>query len=207
MTVRISYGSDYGSPVASKTIDFPQFISKRNPPDYVRRVLRGSSASGVVETLTVRTDCLPNLEWPFFVNGTASHATFKRNLKQWEQMAQAGEPWTIALDSADAVLTTLTNSPSAGDTSIDVADATGMVIGRSYVLRNEFDLEVVKISNISSLIITLTEALNFSYFAGDRFRSEMFWPARLIESRPVIIEQPPLWFNVVMPFMEDLNSI
>lgn len=199
MTVRIGYNS--------KTVDFPDEPWRRTPPDYPRRALRGASAAGIVETLTVRTDTELDIGFRNFQHANATHATFFRNFKQFQQWAWNGGTWTLALDSGDTVLTTITNSPAAGTSTLELTSATGVVVGRHYVLRNEFDVEVVKIATLVSLTAGLTEPLNFNYYAGDRFRAEHYWPARVVDDAPMLINHPPLWFDVDMRFMEDLNSL
>lgn len=206
MTVRIAYGAT-GSPAVAKTIDLPYFIYRTLPPDYPRVTLSNRSASGIVETLTVRTDAVMDIAVRNLLRRDAAHITLKRQIKQWEQWAQNGSAWTLALDSTNTVNTTITNSPAADATVVTVASATGIVAGREYVLRNEFDLEVVKVTGIAGLDLTLTEPLNFAFFAGDRFRAEMFWPARLMDNRPIIVERGPLFYDVEIRFREDLNSL
>lgn len=206
MTVRIAYGAT-GSPAVAKTIDFPYMAYRMTPPDYPRLTLGGKSAAGIKETLTVRTDASIDLAFRNLLRRDATHITLKRNLKQWEQWAQNGSAWTLALDSTNTVNTTITNSPAADASVITVASAAGIVAGREYVLRNEFDLEVVKVSGIAGLDLTLAEPLNFAFFSGDRFRAEMYWPARLVDNRPIIIERGPLFYDVELRFMEDLNSL
>jgi hypothetical protein len=205
--VRISYGS-FGSPAAPKTIDFPRFAYKMNPPDYDRKTLGSGSASGVVETLTVRTDVNVEIAFRHCLQREEPYITLKRNLKQWAGLAKGGSAWSLALDSTDTVLTRITNSPAAGESLVSLLDATGVVAGRSYVLRNEFDAEPVKVLSIAGLDMTLAEPLNYGYFADDRFRSEMYWPARLMDgSAKVILENGPLWFDVELRFTEDVNSL
>jgi hypothetical protein len=199
MAVRITYNA--------KNIDFPSSYYRINVPEYPREALRGKSAAGIVETLGVRHDVVIDLGFRNFKNDDATNATFKRNLKQFESWAQAGNTWTLALDSGDTFMTTLTNSPAAGATVLSLTSATGVVAGRHYVVRNEFDAEVVKVASIASLDVTLTESLNWPFYAGDRVRAEMYWPARLAGDRPIIIERPPLWFDVEIPFMEDLSLL
>lgn len=197
--VRISYG-------ASKTIDFPTF-AYRMTPDHPRRTSRNTSASGIVETLTIRADAAFEFAVRNLLNRDAAHITLKRKLKQWEQWAQSGASWTLALDSTDTVLTTLTNSPAIDATVLSLTSVAGIVAGRNYVLRNVFDLEVVRVDSIASLDVTIAEPLNFAYFSGDRFRSEMYWPARVSDDRPVVIERGVLFYDAELRFMEDLNSI
>jgi hypothetical protein len=206
LTVRITYGGT-GSPLVAKTIDFPEYVYRMTPPDYVRQTLVNKSASGMVETLNVRTDVMVEMAFRSFPNATAAYATLKRNLKQWILWAQSGNSWTLALDSTDAVSTTLASNPVEGDTTITLASTSGIAVGRSYVLRDDVDVEIVKVSSIASPNVTLVEPLNVGFFSGDRFRTELYWPARLSDTRPVLIEKPPLWYDVELRFEEDLNGL
>lgn len=200
MTVRIGYNG--------KTIDFPQYVYRNTPPDYQRQTSGRKSASGIEETLNIRHDVMMDMAWRYFPNDDAVYATLKRNLKQLESHAQKGGAFTVALDSTDTFITTTTNSPASGASLVSLTSVTGIVAGRSYVLRNKPDCAVVKVDGIAGLDVTLAETLNEGYFAGDRFRAEMYWPARLADkTRPIIIERGPLWYDVELKFTEDVNDL
>lgn len=136
-----------------------------------------------------------------------AHITLKRKIKQWEQWAQKGNSWALAMDNTNTVQTTLTDNVEVGDSIVPVEDASGIEEGREYVIRNDVDIEVVKVDTIFGLTLTLAEPLNTAFFSGDRFRAEMFFPARLVDSRPIIIERGPLFFDVEIRFQEDLSEL
>src|SRR5690242_4333343 len=109
----------------SKTLDFPRVASKYQP-SILRATQRNVSVSGRQETLNARVDVFVDLEFRGLLNGTATHATFKRNFKQFLMWAQAGSTWYFAWDSTEQVLTTLTSARSAGGTTVQLADTTGI---------------------------------------------------------------------------------
>lgn len=173
-----------------------------------RRVLRNISASGKQETLNVRSDLIVDIGFRNLQNRVAADATLKRYLLQWLMWAEAGMPWTLARDYTDMVLTTLTGNEAAGQTVIGLTSTTGIVADRQYVIRSEVQLEVVKVLSVdSSVQVTLTESLNHPYSTGDRFRTEQYWPGRLIENKNPISENPPLFYNFDLMFAEDVNLL
>ena len=70
----------------------------------------------------------------------------------------------------DPCNTTLSASASAGATSISVASATGIEVGRHYVLSSSSSQEEwVRVKAIDSLVITLAQDLAYWYETGDTF--------------------------------------
>lgn len=192
-----------------KTITFTQYVY-RLQLDSPRQVIQNQSASGFVETLNVRADVQVDLAFRYFVNSNSADATLKRNLKQWYVWAAEGRAWNFGLDSADTVFTTLSSSAAAGDSVLSLATMTGVTVNGLYIVRNAVSLEVVKVTAINTPgagQVTLADTLNFSYFLGDRFRSERVWPGRLLSNANPLIERPPLWYDVELRFAEDVNAI
>jgi hypothetical protein len=96
----------------------------------------------------------------------------------------------------------------AGSTIIGLTSTTGIDAGAQYIIRNDVHCELVKVLTVDSATqVTLVEGLNFDYSDGDRFRSEFYWPARLLDNDPVILERPPLHYDVELSFAEDLNDL
>lgn len=193
----------------SKTITFTQDVY-RMQLDTPRQVIRNQSAHGLVETLNVRADVNVDLAFRYFVNADAADATLKRNLQQWSVWAQEGRPWNFARSASDTVATVLTTSAAAGTSVLALASMTGVAVNGLYILRNALSLEIVKVTAINTPgagQVTLAETLNFSYFLGDRFRSEQYWPARLLSNDNPLIERPPLWYDVEIRFQEDVNLL
>jgi hypothetical protein len=193
----------------SKTITFTQSIY-RIQLDSPRQVIRNVSATGFQETLNVRADVTVDLAFRWFKNSVATDATLKRNLQQWSVWAQEGRAWNFGLDSANVVNTVLTANAAAGASVLSLSSMSGVAVDGLYVLRNALSLELVKVTALNTPgagQVTLAETLNFSYFTGDRFRAEWFWPARLLSNDNPLIERPPLWYDVEMRFAEDVNSL
>lgn len=193
----------------SKTITFTQDVY-RLQMDYPRQVIRNESASGFVETLKVRADVVIDLAFRFFVNADSADAELKRHLEQWSVWAQEGRPWTFARDSNHAVLSSLNGSHAAGVTVLSLTSMAGVAVNGLYVLRNWLGLELVKVTALNTPgagQVTIADSLNFSYFTGDRFRSQQYWPARLLTNQNPLIERPPLWYDVELRFAEDVNLL
>lgn len=166
-----------------------------------------NAVSGIEERLNVRLDLMVSMGFRYFL--TTTDATIKRNVQQWFSYAQEGNAWYFALDSSKTVLTTLANSASAGASSVVVTSATGITAGQQYVVRGSTRMELIKVdaSYVGGTTIPLVETLNNDWFAGDRFRSEFYWPARLIREDNVIVEREPIWFDVNLDFIEDVQSL
>lgn len=189
-----------------KTINWPENIYQfqPNPP---HAVLRNRSASGLEEILNVNFSEIIQIAGRLFENADPVAATFKRNCRQLYQWAQKGGAFKFAMDSAETVLTTLASGCSAGDSSIVLTSAAGVVAGKTYILRNKTDMDIVKILSIAGApTVTLVESLNFGFSSLDRFRSELYWPARLVDNTNPIVEVPPLHFDSIWRFIEDINS-
>jgi hypothetical protein len=189
-----------------RTINFTQqgWRYQLNTP---RQIIRNQSAAGLVETLKIRADVEIELDFRWFVNTVAADAELKRQLKQWHVWAQEGRPWNIGMNSDDTVYTTLTANAPAGSTAITLDNMILIVVGGLYIVRNELNLELVKVTAIGGSTVTIAEPLNFGYLTGDRFRSERVWPARLLRNDNVIIEKPPRWYDVELRFAEDVNAL
>ncbi len=186
----------------SHWLDLPYlYYTIQDSPQYSN--LRNKSASGKVETLSINIDDLVSLSWRWFVNANAANATTKRLLRQWFLWAQVGGDWQIALDSSETVLTVLLNATAVGDTSIVVSSPSGISVNKQYVIRNASRFDLVLVTNIAGSTLTL----NFAYSAGDRFRSEQYWPARLTNNANPVVEKPPLHYDFDLQFMEDVNGL
>lgn len=198
-----------GSPTiyyaTSKSITLSQRPQRQQFLDPDQVVVSNTAISGIEERLNVRLDLPVSFSFRYFV--TPTEATLKRNLQQWLALAKEGGEWFFALDSAEKVLTTLSDSSLAGDSSVEVTSATGIVIGNQYLIRSSTRGELVKVAGVSGTTITLTETLNNDWFTGDRFRSEQYWPGRLVKPRNVLVEREPLWFDLNLEFIEDASDL
>jgi len=188
-----------------KTVTFPakHYRQQIDPP---HAVLSNRSASGLGEDLNVNVSEVINIGARNFVNANSTDAIFKRNIEQWFEWAQRRLSWKFALDASETVLTTLASGAAAGASSLVLASATGVVAGKQYVLRNKTARQKVNIVSIAGApTVTITETLDFAFSAGDRFRSEMYWPGRLIDSSNPLVEMPQVMFDLSLKFIEDMN--
>ena len=195
-----------------RTINFTK-IPYRLQVHPSRQIVQNQSASGKSETLNVRAEVTVEVALRWFVNANATDATLKRNLQQWFSWATKGLAWNFGMDSAHTVYTTLSANAAAGATALSLTTLTGVVVNGLYIVRNELNLEVVKVTALNSPgagQVTIADPLTFAYFSGDRFRSEKVWPARLLSMEHPIIDHPvpnhPFW-DFELKFTEDLNDL
>jgi hypothetical protein len=194
----------------SKTINFPD-RAYRLQIDSPRHMTSNRSASGFAEDLKIRADVQVDVGFRWFPN--ASTSDFKRQLKQWHVWAQEGRAWNFGIDSTDTVFTTLSASAAAGATVLSLATMTGVAVDGLYIVRNTLDLEVVKVTALNTPgagQVTIADPLNFSYFLGDRFRSERVWPGRLLSNENPIVDHPApnhIFWDFELRFSEDVNLL
>lgn len=198
MACRITYNS--------KNIDFTRDPYRYDPPQYRRIKVENRSVLGVCETLLHRIDVVVSISFRNFLNSDATDATLKRKLNQFAVWAQSGGTWTFAYDSGEVVNTTLTGAEAAGQTVIGVTSSTGVDASGLYVIRSHEHAELVHIASVDSgSQVTLTETLNHAYASGSRFRSERYWPARLISF--ALTEHSTMRWGLDLQFYEDVNSL
>lgn len=192
----------------SKTLDLGQQPYALQV-EYPRARLVNRSASKVTETLNISPDSCYSFKCRWLKNSNATQATLKRNLYQFFEWAQEGGVWYFAKDASKTVLTTLSSSASAGASSVVVTSATGITVGQQYVLRSKTRQELIKVASVVGTTIGLTETLNNDFVSSSRFRDEFYWPARLIgdDSKHIVVERLPLWYDIEMQFCEDVNSL
>ena len=147
------------------------------------------------------------VEWDLLTSSGVADDTRKRQLRQLSQWAQAGNSFNFARDRNKVVNTTLSADAAAGASTVSVISATGITIGDEYIIRDATYAELIKVANVVSTTITLTEPLNFALDSGSRFRYAEYWPARLAPGANLIVERPPLHFGVQFDFIEDVNSL
>jgi hypothetical protein len=187
----------------SKTISFLEGFDDLNVY-YPDAQIAPESASGIGETLGISVGCRVELSSSQMDTGT----TLERNLKQFHQWAKSGQAWYLALDAAEKILTTLSLSALQGATALTLTTTSGITAGNLYVVRSKTALDIVKVASVDSgTVITLTEALNFAFASGSRFRSEKYWPGRLVDQEPALISRPPVQYDFVLRFREDVNAL
>ena len=199
---RISYNS--------KDIDLAEDVSML-VKDPVVIAIRNLLQLGDIETLVQKTIIRGVIRWEILVSGGASDETRRRQFRQLSTWIQEGNTFTVARDRDKTANTTLSVAAAAGASSFTVTSTTGLTAGDQYILRDKVHVELTQIAvgGITGNVITPEETLNFGYAIGARYRDAEYWPARLAEDlgAPIIQENPPLHFNVVLPFVEDVNSL
>lgn len=192
-----------------KNIDLPEDVSMRLWDPFVIGA-RNQSILGAVEFLTQRTDIRGEVTWEMLSSSGSSDSTRRRQFRQLSTWAQEGRLFYVARDRDITVNTTLASDVAAGASTFSVSSASGMTAGMQLVIRDGLRAELVQIDTggISGTTITPIETLNFGFSAGARVRYVEYWPARLPENAGRIIqENPPLHFNVTLPFVEDVNGL
>lgn len=164
------------------------------------------SVAGQGQTRIRRADCLVSIMLASFFDDD-----LLRRVRQWHQWAKRGLSWYLALDSNERVLTALASGASAGDDSIEVESATGIVEGKTYIIRNATNLQPIKVESVVGTTVNFVtgDTLDYNFAAGDRFRSEYYWPARLLNvDNPVQMQKdgPGIW-DLLIQIREDMNPI
>ncbi len=104
---------------------------------------------------------------------------FERELWAWWSWAVRGEVYSVALDSADVIDTTLDASAAAGQDVIPLASTAGIVVGTRYKLRETIgdEEEMIEVQSIDpGVSVTATANLKYGYVSGDTFVSRDFLP-------------------------------
>jgi hypothetical protein len=114
-------------------------------------------------------------------------ATLRTQLTNFQQWALKGNPWSVALNSSRVVDTTLIVAASVTAT-LELNDATGVIIGEIYKLMDSSNFELVTIAGISGNTVTLAEAVLTTYAIGTKLRDQNYFPAtqRTSESSLVV---------------------
>lgn len=90
-------------------------------------------------------------------------ATIRTQLHNWWQWACRGGVWAIAFSSSRRVDTRLSAAAALGDTSITVADATGVIQGEIYKLFHGPNYQLVRVTGISTNTLSLAETIDATY--------------------------------------------
>jgi hypothetical protein len=190
-----------------KWIDLPHDVMSFQP-DQPHTVTRTRTVNGQCDVLNYSVDDIMQFLWQGFANVRSVDAALKRHIRQWWQWAQKGNAWTIARDTTQTVLTTLAADASVGALTLTLTSTVGVVVGQLYILRNETDLTVVKVTAISGSTVTIEDQIDFDFLSGDRFRAEQYWPGRLLSNpHSPVIEHAPGQFDIDLQFQEDLNDL
>ena len=187
----------------SKNIDFTRGVA-----DFTilpaRTAIKNTSASGLLETLNIRSDFSVSILLRNFSNTDAIDADLKMQLFDAAQWADGGFAWFFAKDNTITVNTTLDSAVLAGATSIPVASATGVASGSRYVIESVDHAIVVEASNSATDPITITSGVDYGFASGSRLRAFEYLP--MIGSI-VVVENPPLFYNVQITGFVDKRAL
>ena len=180
-----------------KIIEIPDPMTTCNwttPGD--RRVNR---SSGPVEVITMRTDVMVELTVRAF---RYDQDDLQRRLRAWWEWAKAGGAWQLARYQDQTTLTTLASAAAAGSNTLTLTDGSSVVEGGHYVLRDDFYVQVVKAASVSGNTVTLEETIDYSMPSGATFRSEWYWPGKIIDDRYPVVEDAPVLWDFRLEFAE-----
>ena len=187
-----------------RNIDFPEDIHRidvRYPDERIYNVAQ----SGASEVLTIRAEVVAEVEWQMMSFGNSTDLALHRNLQGWWRHAVQGGVWSFARDRDNVVHTTLSANAAAGASVVTVTSATGIVVGRQYVIRDDVRLQLIEVDEIAGSNITLTEDLLFDFFSGAVFRAEQFLYGEIGEQEQPIQKVMPHHYNVLLRFRESRN--
>jgi hypothetical protein len=163
-----------------KTITLPRPPQTWNisagPPSTVFR-----SRTGVVKTtLAPRVDCFVHAEF------NAIPFNLRLAVDNWWTWAQEGNAFRLNFDDAHTVSTTLNGThgfgTGSGTYTLLVTSATGIVAGRQYVIRGGPHYQLVTVTNVSGLDVTIDTVLDFDFPGGSLFRERYMWDLILRDS-------------------------
>jgi hypothetical protein len=192
----------------SKTIDFTALPYRLNVSPTVPRTVN-RSITGVSEIIA-----LPRVDIDVTMSFRIIDSILLRyQFDNWWQWAQRGSAWTFAADSAKVVDTTTTANAAAGATSVAVTSATGITIGQTYKLMTGPYYQLVTVTNVVSLTITVN-SLDTAFVSGAVFRDQYYFRGLIPDASPTPINivdadmgqpWPPTRFELELAFRESLT--
>lgn len=173
-----------------------------------------TSLSGRVETTRLpRMDNFVRVEWRMLES-----VTIRRQLHNFWQWAQRGEPWALALDADKTVDTRLAVEATKGDAYFYVDDPAGITAGQIYRVMDGSHYQAVTIDTIAGDRVAITETLDCDFGAGAIVRDQFFFLGSLRDDRsPAPIEEHPadvmqnfptsIRFSFALEFHEDVSLL
>jgi hypothetical protein len=206
---RITYS--FGSPLITKNVDFAIGPSTLDPIQPLPGNLKQTNYDHTIRhTIVLPQQGLMRFEWPVVVDANkVRDAATERGIEQWQIWADRGTdyPWTFARDRDKTGLTTISAAVSRGATTLQLTDTTAFVAGDDCVIRTPTSIDIVRIASVtgSPPVVTLTEALNYSFGSGAIFRHKLYWNALLVRSelRDLMPNQP--YYSFSLEFEEVLE--
>lgn len=108
-----------------------------------------------------------------------SASTLRLQLENWWHWAQRGGIWDYAVDSTKKVRTFLASEQFETETVIEVNSVAGIQTGSRYVLVDGVNYQMVTVTNISGLSLTVSPALDYHFAASSRFRDAYYWSGQI----------------------------
>lgn len=172
-----------------KTLDLPSVESILVQPYPPLRAQTWVTDPGKVQVLLyARMDIPVTVKWPQISEGTGENQwvgadRLRIDFENFYQWACHGNDFVFTLDSAKTVNTTLTADAAAGANTFAVASATGIANG-VYRLISDNHYQIVTVTNVASLTVTIDETLNFDFLEGAFFRDRYYFPGKLRPDTP-----------------------
>lgn len=195
---RISYNS--------KTIDlwdvgFIQVVPRKPQTNRVTR-------TGVLQVLLEpRMDIAISAQWKLIDMSLWDEALLKRQFQNLWQWALLGNQFSLAIDPTKVIDTTLSADAAAGATTFTVTAPAGIQTDSIYRLIWKNNYQTVKVTNVTSNTVTISETLDGAFLAGAIFRDEWFFQCRLRDPNapfPVIEREArnQAWFEITLNVFE-----
>jgi hypothetical protein len=130
----------------------------------------------------------------------------QRRIRAWWEWAKYGGAWSFARYGNRSTLTTLAANAALGAVSLTLTDASGVVEGGQYVLRDNVYVQILKVDAVAGNVVTVNEPIDYAFVAGATFRDEWFWPGRIVgRAEYPVIEVPSVLWDFRLQFTEDRN--
>lgn len=177
LNARLSYTIPT-SPPTTKTIILPKPRFLASPiadpfiPKDIHVTLTGDQETVMLPRLDIRVQLTFG---PFGNNST--NLDLRRQVHNWWQWAQQGNTFRLVFDSTKTVKTTLSGAEALGQTLLSVTSTSGFVVGQYYVIRSGANYQLIKVSSIDGIGLTITasEALDFNFPSGAVVRDQYLW--------------------------------
>jgi hypothetical protein len=158
------------SPPTTKTISLSKPRLFINDP-FIPREIQVSLTGDTETILYPRMDIKIRAEF-----SESRDQSLRRNITNWWQWAQRGNPFKFAFDSNKKVMTTTTaGAEIVGDVAVDVISDTGITVGQQYVIQADNYYQLVTPTFISAGNITIDDPLNTGFPPFAVFRDQFYW--------------------------------
>lgn len=187
------------------TLDFPEVLSDLSGGGRVPERVESVSEGGVFavhlqhffEDWTAVIDKMPLDD--------ADILDFIDDLEPFWAWAGRGGGFSFAVDTDDAIEHTLDGAAAAGQNVIPLDSTTDVNIGTRYFVESALDgwqREVGQVVTITAgASVAVLNALKYSYLAGDKFRSKLYFPQCVaLQRRHPMIELPHRTLNFQLQF-------